>query len=441
MLLRSATLVPVVLAIAGCSKSSGPAAKLQQAPPTVASADSGGKPATIEACTTPARADLMVVDWTPEARGDLEVAMKEGLALLAYDCKSAKLVPSCSLAGAYAYIGTTKREKKVEMSTSDMVAANLPVSGVSWLTEIGGKFGRETALLAQMVMIGKRSSAKKVAQRGELEGTCTEATHYVRAATVGAFAVASGSKAEIGATATLMGKGGTADSKSATKLESQDGDMAACDSSTPDAKQPPAQCGAIVRIELEPIGAAPAEKPELVVASCAPGFVVSDGACVRPDVPHQCSPTDAAACKTQCDAGNAGSCATAAAITRDRALALKACDGGVALGCRVLGQLATKPIEKIAPLDSACAMGDGGACVDLGLVKLGDKKLAGDAQYAFRRACYGGGEFEGCTQLGMLYVDGKGGMTKSPKLAKQFFEKACKEGSQKGCDELKKLEK
>jgi hypothetical protein len=442
MLLRSAALVPVVLAIAGCPKSSGPAAKLQQAPPTVASADNGGKSApTIEACTTPARADLMVVDWTPEARGDLEVAMKEGLALLAYDCKSAKLVPSCSLAGAYAYIGTTKREKKVEMSTSDMVAANLPVSGISWLTEIGGKFGRETALLAQMVMIGKRSSAKKIAQRGELEGSCTDATHYVRAATVGAFAVASGSKAEIGATATLMGKGGTADSKSATKLESQDGDMAACDSSTPDAKQPPAQCGAIVRIELEPIGAAPAEKPELVVASCAPGFVVSDGACVRPDVPHQCTPTDAAACKKQCDAGNLGSCATAAALGKDLELAKKACEGNVSLGCRVQAELTSASKDKIALLDRACAAGDGAGCVDLGIAKLADKKLAGDAQYAFRRACYGGGEFEGCTQLGMLYVEGKGGLTKSPKLATQFFEKACKEGSQKGCDELKKLKK
>jgi hypothetical protein len=412
---------------------------LQQPPPTVASAD--GKPAEIQPCTTPARADLMVVDWTPEARGDLEVAMKEGLALLAYDCKSAKLVPSCSLAGSYNYIGTTKREKKVEMSTSDEIAANLPVSGLSWLSEIGGKFGRETALLAQMVMIGKRSSAKKMAARNELEGTCTEATHFVRAATVGAFAVASGSKAELGATATLMGKGGSADSKSATKLESQDGDLGACDSSTPDAKQPPAQCGAIVRIELEPIGAAPAEKPELAVAQCAPGFVVSDGACVRPDKPHQCSPDDVEACKTQCTAGNAGSCATAAALGKDIELAKKACDANVPLGCRVQAELTKAAKDKIALLERACAAGDGMGCVDLGLAKLDDKKLAGDAQYAFRRACYGGGEFEGCTQLGMLYVEGKGGLSKSPKLATSFFEKACKEGSQKSCDELKKLKK
>jgi hypothetical protein len=29
----------------------------------------------------------MVVDWTPELRGDLEAAMKEGIAVVTYDCK------------------------------------------------------------------------------------------------------------------------------------------------------------------------------------------------------------------------------------------------------------------------------------------------------------------------------------------------------------------
>lgn len=382
----------------------------------------------------------MVVDWTPEQRGDLEVAMKEGLALLAYDCTSAKLVAACTLGGTYAYIGTTKRDKKIEMSTSDEVAANLPVSGLSWLTDLGGKFGRETALFAQMSMIGKRSSAKKLAKRDELQGDCAGATHFVRAATVGAFAVASGSRAELGASATILGRGANADSKSATKIESQDGDLASCASSSPDAKQPPAQCGAIVRIELEPIGAPAVAKPELAVATCAPGFVPADGACVKPDKPHQCDGTDAAACKAQCDAGDQASCATAASLGKDAALATKSCEAGVAFGCRVQADLA-KGKAKIAPLEKACASGDGAGCLALGLAKLDDNKLGPEAQYAFRRACYGGGEHEGCTQLGLLYVAGKGGLSRSPKLAVQFFEKACKEGSELACGELKKVKK
>ena len=429
--------------LAGCPSSQGPATKVQQPPPTVASAS--GTKASIEPCTTPARADLMVVDWTPEARGDLEVAMKEGLALVAYDCKSAALVGECSLAGEYSYIGTTRREKKIEMATSDDVAANLPVSGLSWLTEVSGKFGRETALLAQMTMVGKRSSAKKQAQRGDLTGNCARATHYVRAATVGAFAVAAGSKAELGASLTVMGKGANAGSKSSTTLQSQDGDLASCATSTPDSKTPPAQCGAIVRIELEPIGAAPAAQPELVAATCAPGFVMADGACVRPDKPHQCAPDDSANCAKQCDAGDAASCGTLAMLEKaDPAkatpLAQKACDANNAVGCRVLAsfKLASKKdkAEGIKLLDQACNAGDGMGCVELGVAKLDDKKLASEAQYAFRRACYGGGEHEGCAWLGTLYAEGKGGMTRSPKLATQFFMKGCAEGSARACTGL-----
>jgi uncharacterized protein len=435
--------VAVLALLAGCPSSAGPAARLQQAPPTVAAAE-GAKAPVIEACTPPKSADLMVVDWTPETRGDLEVAMKEGLALLAYDCKSARLVAGCSLEGGYAYIGTTRRTKKIEMTTSDEVAANLPISGLSWMTEIGGKFARDTGLLAELVMVGKRSSAKKTAQRAELTGACDGVTHFVRAATVGAFAVASGSKAELGATATLMGKGASGDSKSATKLESHDGSLAACETSTPDGTTPPAECGAIMRIELEPIGGAATATaaPELAVASCAPGFVVADGVCVRPDKPHQCDPADAADCATQCDAGDAGSCATLAALDRSSdkatAYAQKACDADNMLGCRVLAsiKLAGKgktKAEGLALLDRACQAGDGRGCVELGVARLDDKKAAGDAQYAFRRACYGGGEHEGCAWLGTLYAEGKGGLSVSPKVAAKFFDKGCRDGSQRAC--------
>jgi TPR repeat protein len=437
--------------------------------PTVTGASGGtgaGAPA-IAACTGGERHDLMVVDWTPELRGDLEVAMKEGLAVVGYDCKSMKLVTSCSLEGSYGYIGTTRREKKIEMNSSDEIAANLPVGGLSWLSDLGGKLGRESALVAQMVMVGKRSSAKKQAAQGDLENDCAGATHFVRAATVGAFVVAAGSKAELAASAKLAGKGASAESKSSTKVHAQDGDLDACQKSTPDGKTPPDQCGAVVRIELEPIaaptaavaGVAAAPRPDIVVAACPAGFARDDdGACRKPDVPHQCKPTDAKDCAAQCDAGNASSCATLAMLYRDggggatkdlakaAAFAATACDADVPAGCRIAaaaklaGQGTAKDVRgAIALLDKGCQAGDGMACVDLGAAKLADKKLAGDAQYAFRRACYGGGEHEGCAWLGVLYAEGKGGMRVNPKLAAPFFEKGCKEGSPRACKGLADL--
>lgn len=458
---RSALLIALAAAAAaGTGCPAGKAAKvIQPDPPKVGDADGTMKPPSIEACKTPARHDLMVVDWTPELRGDLEVAMKEGLALVAYDCRTLKLTASCSLEGAYGYIGTTRREKKIEMTSSDEIAANLPVGGLTWLSDVGGKIGRGSALLAQLVMVGKRSSAKKQAERGELQGGCEGATHFIRAATVGAFVVASGSQAELAASAKILGKGASAGSTSATKIQAQDGDLEACAKSKSDDKTPPDQCGAVVRIELEPIGGKAPAAPELAVATCAPGFAMADGACVAVARPHQCRPGDAKDCAAQCEAGDAGSCATLAVMHRDgigvtkdwakaAALADQACQKDVAAGCRTLAaaKLAGEGTDKdakgaLALLDKVCQAGDGMGCVDLGVARLADKKLAGDAQYAFRRACYGGGEFEGCAWLGALYAEGKGGMQANPKLAAPFFEKGCKEGSARACDGLGDLVK
>jgi uncharacterized protein len=430
--------------VAACGGS--PARQVQQSVPTVASVDpQAPAPPSVEACKTAERADLMVVDWTPELRGDLEVAMKQGLAVVAYDCKSVKLVP-CASEAAYAFIGTTRREKKIEMSSADEVAANLPVGGLTWLSDVGGRLDRKRAILAQLVMVGKRTTPSPAAAAF---ASCSGGTHYVRAATIGAFAVASGTQAELGAAATVLGKGAKADSKSSTKITASDGELAACATSTPDDKAPPAQCGALVRVELEPIASSSASA-DLAATACAPGFAMSTagGACVRLDKPHQCKPGDGAECATQCEAGDAGSCATLAVMHRDgvgvakdatkaSALGERACAGDVALGCRVAATGKAK--IDLALLAKACDAGDGAGCVELGIARLADKRAAGDAQYAFRRACYGGGSADGCAWLGGLYVAGKGGLTASPKVGAQFLVKGCKDRSGKACHDLAEL--
>jgi uncharacterized protein len=458
--------LPILYASPFYSRSSRPGSKghakaLEPNAPKVGDADPTMKDTssqpTVAACTEPVYADLMAVDWKPEMRGDFEAAMKEGLAVVSYDCKSLKLARSCSLEGTYGYLGTTRREKKIEMNTKDEVAANLPVGGLSWLSDLGAKFGRGTSLAMRLVTVGKQSAGKKVAVKSDLKGGCDGATHYVRAVTVGAFVVASGSQAELAANVKIMGKGASAGSTSATKINSEDGDVEACQKSTSDDKKAPDQCGALVRIELEPIGkgdtAAPPPAPELVVAACPAGFARSDdGTCRKPNVPHQCKPGNADECLKQCEAGNAGSCATIAAMyrngagaTKDMAKAAtygqKACDKDVSSGCRMVAaaKLEGKDVKAaIELLDKACKADGGAACVDLGVAQLGSKdgKVSGNAQYSFRRACYGGGEYEGCAWLGTLYAEGKGGMSASPKLAVAFYEKGCKEGSGRACEGL-----
>ncbi|MBA2540021.1 MAG: sel1 repeat family protein [Deltaproteobacteria bacterium] len=406
----------------------------------------------------------MAIDWKPELRGDFEAAMKEGLAVVNYDCKSLKLQPACSLEGSYGYLGTTRREKTIEMSTKDELAANLPVGGLTWLSDLGAKFGRGTSLAARLVMVGKQSAGKKQATKGDLKGGCDGATHYVRAATIGAFVVASGSQAELAANVKIVGKGASAGSTSQTKIQSEDGDVEACQKSTSDDKRPPEQCGALVRIELEPIGAGgrgpDAAPPDVEIAMCPSGFARGDdGVCRKPDKPHQCKLGDGGDCAKQCEAGSANSCATLASMHKNgtgvakdwakaASFAQRACAKDVMAGCRIVataklgGEGTAKDVKgAIFLLDKACKAGEGAACVDLGVAELGlkDKKGAENAQYSFRRACYGGGQAEGCAWLGTLYAEGKGGLTASPKLAVSFFEKGCKDGSGRACEGLGEL--
>jgi uncharacterized protein len=442
----------IALGLAGCpSSSSTPATVIQPAAPTVGEAEGrrgGDEPPSIAACTG-GRHDLMVVDWAVEQRADLEAAMTAGVVGVAYDCRALRVLPGCGVDGSYGYVGVTRRDKTIAMATKDEIAANLPVGGLTWLSDVGVKLGRDRALEARLTLVGKRSAGRRGATRAELPDGCDDATHVVRAASVGAFSVATVAAAELGGSAKVAGKGATAASRAETRTLSADGDLEACAAAKPDATAPPDQCGAIVRIELEPLGGDAA-----ATQACPPGFAVADGACRRPDdAPHQCDPADPRACDAQCERGHAGSCTSLAAalhagagIDKDWGRAIlvwrRACDAGELVACRDLGRatVAGEGIKKdaaagVALLDQACLGGDGAACVDQGAALLARKATAEQAQYAFRRACYGG-EPDGCRALGDLYAKGKGGLGKNPKIAAKFYERGCKDGVMAACTGL-----
>ena len=405
-----------------------------------------------------------MVDWDPEVRGDLEVAMKEGVAVVAYDCNSIKLLPDCGLDGGYGFIGMTRKEKLVSMEDSDEIKANLPMSGVSFLAKLGGEIKRGTTLDAAMVMIGKKNSARKRASRDELEDDCSEATHFVRSATLGAFVLATSTAAEGKVAANFFGdQGAGAGSASAEAVHNKDGNIEDCMKATPDATSAPSQCGAPLRLRLKPINEGVSTSPatggdvaEVDVPSCPPGFVVTDDGCEKPqvDTPYQCDLGDAKTCNAQCEKGHAGSCYVLGAMLRDgqgakkdwkQAVSLfaKACKGDEAEACRAAGTMYAaghggKRDSKAAQtmLASSCDGGDALGCVELGKLMLTETRLnAGDAQFVFRKACYGG-EYEGCTWLGNMRQDGLGGMKSSAKIANKFYEKGCKEGSALACYKL-----
>jgi uncharacterized protein len=50
-----------------------------------------------------------VVDARPEQRMAIEVAMKGGLAVVAYDCEALRVIADCHLDGEYGFMGTTPK--------------------------------------------------------------------------------------------------------------------------------------------------------------------------------------------------------------------------------------------------------------------------------------------------------------------------------------------
>lgn len=445
------SLLPLSILLAGCG-AGAPAEAIRPNAPTGSQAlneaechgvDQGGEP--------------LIVDWKPEQRGDLEVAMKEGIAIVSYSCEGIKLLPDCKLDGDYGYIGMTRREQVVRLSNGDEVRANLPLSGAS----ISGGLERGTTLDIAMMIVGKKRTTWDAPSIKDLKGKCDGATHFVRGATVGAFAMESGSAAKVRAAAEIFGAGAAAGSNSSKETQNRDGDVSDCQKATPDSEKAPPQCGAPIRLVLAPLAkgdAAPAQaapqeaKVESTEKSACPeGLVFADGKCTKPEAAksYECKPSDPADCKTQCDKGNAASCGILAeqkASARDWAAASdlmkKACDGGHARSCAVLGRMtatgvAGKPdLAAAIPLfQKSCDAADALGCRELGRGYLaGDAPLAKDETKAsglFRQAC-DGGDNQGCSLLAGMVQEGKG-VAKDPVKSAQLYKRACDGGLLSAC--------
>ena len=67
----------------------------------------------------------------PEQRIDLEGAMREGVAVLSYDCKSMKVLRDCHVDGPYGFFGTTLQEKVLQLRARATVRRTSS-TGLSW---------------------------------------------------------------------------------------------------------------------------------------------------------------------------------------------------------------------------------------------------------------------------------------------------------------------
>ncbi len=404
----------------------------------------------------------LVVDWKPEQRGDLELAMREGVAVVEYSCKGIKLLRDCKLDGSYGYMGVTRKEQVISLADSDEVKANLPLSGVALSAELKSGASLDVA----MVMVGQQKTTWTSPTSTDLKGTCDGATHYVRGATVGAFALATSTSGSAKAVASFFGAeaGGASASKRDTK--NKEGDLTSCKEASPKSTTPPDQCGSPIRLLIAPIAKAQKEptappakkKVELaeVDTACPKGLVLSEGKCTKAGnaKAYQCKGNDESECQTQCDKGNAGSCGSLGVLiaqkgsgdTRAAQMFQKGCKGDDSASCTNLGRLmklgrgVTKNDEEAAKLfDKACLAGDALACGLLGEATAAGSGVPKDASLAaslFTQACSGGYN-KSCTLAARAYQDGNGVSADKAKAA-ELFKKGCNGGDTVACVELGK---
>lgn len=453
----------VVVASASCGGGSGAAGEAV-APDEQTAQDALGIE-EVECGAEPSYAEPLVVDLSSNDRLDLEVAMKDGVALVSYDCKELKIVKGCTLPGGYEFAGVSRKEQVVQMKSSDELAANLPLS----VAKLSAEMQRGRSIDLAMVMVGKRSAPSNEATREELEGSCEGVTHFVRAATLGAFSMATGTKGKVAAVAELFGAGTNAASASERSNMNKDGSLDSCRESKPDAETPPGECQSAIRLELVPFVAARSKdkkggkggkgEKEVQAAKnpCPPGFSFAGGICTKDaEAPRLCDPKSEADCKAQCDKGHAQSCANLGVLMKKAkqpraaylAVFKKACEGGAGDGCSPYGWSVypdetkndpglKKTKAALAIHKRGCDLGSAESCDDVGTVIEDDafgvenKPMA--VEY-YRRGCSLGFAMS-CWSLAYKYLKGEG-VKKDLVAGLKLLARSCDAGVADDCDDL-----
>lgn len=433
------------LLVSGCGGSNlGEAVRPKDA--TYSSAVGESKPAICHEVA--ADGSPLIVDWKPEDRGDLEVAMKQGVAIVHYDCDSVKLLPTCRVQGAYPYLGISRKEQVISLANADEAKANLPFNG----GQLGASLSRGSTLDIGLVMVGKSSTAVDELQKSTLSGACDGATHFVRSVTLGAFAMKTGTAGSVKAAAQVFAMGASGGSSSTRKVDESDGSIDACKQANPDAPSPPSDCRALLRIQLHALGAKAPDKtkgaPDL---TCPQGLTIVDGKCVSNAV--ECKDDDQPGCDQQCTAGSVASCLKLADTYAEKAdndpkfFALwlgsykRGCDLGDLHACEQYGDnmILTTPKEDLASANKAvevltttCLAGHMRACSDLGGIYKNGYHVPKDTTKAasyLRRACYLG-EDDDCDVYGDLVVES------DRAEATKAWQMACSSAVTAACDKL-----
>ena len=228
--------------------------------------------------------DPLVVDWEDYQRDGLEIAMKKGVAVVSYDCHSLRLLPDCHLEGNYEFEPTSKQEKTIVLRNADEVRTNLPTSGQVLGNALEAGMSRGDTLDITLSTIGRVVTTRSGVSRELLRGDCEDATHIVRAATIGAFKMQTNTRGAVNGSGQVMRAGGSFSGSSEKTVNLSSGDMQACSKETTD-NTPPKECSTPVRLHLEAVEESDREYSE-VGKPKGGGNTDNSGIFVQPDVTY-----------------------------------------------------------------------------------------------------------------------------------------------------------
>jgi TPR repeat protein len=432
-------------------------------------------------CTLTGEPQLLTLDWEDTQRIDLERAMSKHVAVVHYDCNGFKVLRDCEVEGGYEYAGVSPAKTTAKLKDADEVKANLAIGAV----DISGAVKRGSTIDIIYLAVGQQATTVHDVPSAKLKGTCEGATHTVRTANLGAFALTTGTQGEVNAAVGLLGKGGSASSSSSKELQRINGELDACNAASDTAKEPTNRCRALVQLLLSPVGGAPGEGSRLdsvtdksdgagskagddrkslrtipIVNHCGSGLKLSkDNVCSKAPAAYMCDAANLDECKAQCEKGDGRSCYNAAANRLDRKMNAaatktddrekeafpfleKSCAAGYAAGCADLGysvqygrgtERNRDKAEQL--LTKGCSMGDSVACSFLANAFMygsnGFKKDQGLTRKYYERSC-SLGSHDSCREASRMYVDGIGG-PKDVAAAAKLLERSCAGGNDDNC--------
>ena len=219
----------------------------------------------------------LIVEWPATDRASLEGRLRKGQVIVVrYEGCAVEVMRDCAApATGYDYIGITRKNDRITIRTSDELYVNMPLTAVN----LEAKLAKAGELEVAMALVGNYEAQRSRFDFSELQGRCDGATHVIAAAQVGAFEFYTGAGAEIGTEVEVESVAGVGGRSTASReVLNEDGDPQACESSSPSDAGPPAECGALLRLELTALDG--------LIPTCQPGSVWNGSACVAQTDPR-----------------------------------------------------------------------------------------------------------------------------------------------------------